>query len=830
MKTSPPRIPSALFLLVALAFHASAAVSDFTRTATPNWNCREGVTHVTYAKSASARAWIFKFDLAKGYRLRAWLGDTGANGANRATLGEMAEAMSSAGAVPVAGINGDYFRTDSDIARPTGLTIAESRVAHGGWNVGNSTDYCYIAALADGNLYHGKLDCAAGYGGGNPAFSWQVNALGRKVRNAIRTNYQNYPVRAGAINPVGGGNSDDGYVFSTTIGNYQSRNYYWRTLVGIGTNAVGVATNLVLFTSQASAAFPDVDAYRMMIDEGCSEVGELDGGGSAQMWAESGADAVFIGSTTAHGGYVMNPRDTNPIRALANGLFVLPPRSAPDPVAIGSGTYPTLDEALCAVAPGETIDLIGTAPLAADAAFPTNCTLRSAAADPRSVAVSVASPAALADAAGSVAASVTLRNVAFRAGDLYLAPPSGTTLADALASGDWRRWCALGGLVGAAGHDFTNGTVRVTFAECDAATATAGYALELTLRTLSGGVVARTSLALSGAGAYDFALSPLSPGTVYLYEATLVEPATGAAVEGSPVASGTFVASGDGTWFRADASHSSGGAWVGSAPPVVDGAFAMTNAAPPSGGVAAEVPYAFAAMQRKDGTVKAEAVVDVAGGPVEEARFRQRVAAVAADPPAGMLAIVEQEDGAVAWWGLSGPAVSATPLHGHTPDPGRPYRYIVEISGVAGERKVSYLVQETGDGAAAPVRLCDASGTYWLPSPATGSTAGQMEFLGQGRVASLAGAVLAGDVAEVAGVGYPTLASALAAAGTTGSVRLLGDATLDADDLPPATYGALDPNGFDLVIYDGTNTATFDPETGLIAILAPSKATVIMVF
>ena len=42
MKTSPPRIPSALFLLVALAFHAPASVSDFTRTATPNWNGREG--------------------------------------------------------------------------------------------------------------------------------------------------------------------------------------------------------------------------------------------------------------------------------------------------------------------------------------------------------------------------------------------------------------------------------------------------------------------------------------------------------------------------------------------------------------------------------------------------------------------------------------------------------------------------------------------------------------------------------------------------------------------------------------------------------------------
>ena len=44
--------------------------------------------------------------------------------------------------------------------------------------------------------------------------------------------------------------------FSTTIGNYQSRNYYWRTLVGIGTNGVGVAPNLQSSAMRHEQDFP----------------------------------------------------------------------------------------------------------------------------------------------------------------------------------------------------------------------------------------------------------------------------------------------------------------------------------------------------------------------------------------------------------------------------------------------------------------------------------------------------------------------------------------------------------------------------------------------
>ncbi|MBP5544642.1 MAG: phosphodiester glycosidase family protein, partial [Kiritimatiellae bacterium] len=368
------------FAAVLAAASATAAVSDFTRTEVSDWNGREGVTFVRWSKGGTPRGFAFAFDLSKGYRFKAWHGAANTNGTATASVGDMAEALSAAGETPIAGINGDYFDNSGiAVSHTSGMTISDSRVSFPGWNASPSTAFCYIAGLADGNLHHGKVDCIPGYDGGNPAASWLVNAMGRHIRNAVRTNYQNYPVSAGSINPVGGGNSNNGYDFSTTIGNYQSRNNYWRTLVGIGTNAVGIATNLVIFTSDPSGSggFPDVDAYQMMIDLGCNEVGELDGGGSATMWAESGPDAVFRGATTAHGGYVMMPRDTSP-RKVGNGIFVMPPDPRPQTIEVATGNfYTTLEEALEARAPNEYV-LIHAATIASDAVLGRAFRLRNA--------------------------------------------------------------------------------------------------------------------------------------------------------------------------------------------------------------------------------------------------------------------------------------------------------------------------------------------------------------------------------------------------------------------------------------------------------------------
>lgn len=144
-----------------------------------------------------------------------------------------------------------------------------------------------------------------------------MTANGRKIRNAVRTNYCNYPVKGGRINPVG--TSTGGAVYPTTIGNMQHRTQYPRPLIGIGTNGVGVATNLVLFLNDGrqdgwSINFPDTDSAQIMIDEGCNEVGEFDGGGSAAMWAAFGPDSVYnyAKSGTAHGNYVNRPSGGSP--------------------------------------------------------------------------------------------------------------------------------------------------------------------------------------------------------------------------------------------------------------------------------------------------------------------------------------------------------------------------------------------------------------------------------------------------------------------------------------------------------------------------------------
>ncbi len=299
------------------AFAAGAGVADFTRAETRNWNGCDGVRHVKWTKSGGAVAHAFAFDLSKGYRLRAWYGATDQSGANKATVGDMAGALAFRdGVSPVAGINGDYFDTGVTAAHPTGLHVSEGNLLWtGNYDENWVWGCCFLAEMPDGNLYHGKLARAGGNTTGDPARAGHLAANGRKVRNAIRTNYCNYPVRGGVINAVLGESSPSS-LFPTTIGNKQSRTTYSRTLVGIGTNTLGVATNLVLFSSKASysSTFPDVDAYQMMIDLGCNEVGELDGGGSATIWAG--------------GEYVSYEGDWGSPRAVANAIFVMPPSAA----------------------------------------------------------------------------------------------------------------------------------------------------------------------------------------------------------------------------------------------------------------------------------------------------------------------------------------------------------------------------------------------------------------------------------------------------------------------------------------------------------------------
>ena len=233
----------------------------------------------------------------------------------------------------------------------------------------------------DRRYAHGKPVRTDGKTSGFVAHGYDlVTADGRKIRNAVRTNWCNYPVKEGQINPVNENYATVGKV-EGTIGNYQSRTQYPRVMIGYGTNEVDGAQHeiVAMFVNDGRQAdwsygVTDVDAAQMMIDEGCWEVGEFDGGGSAAFWAASGPDSVYPRDTTANGGYLNLPSDGYP-RKDANGIFMLAPTDAPATVTIGANWYYDLDEALWAVAPGETITVTNATTLTGTNIFFTSCTL-----------------------------------------------------------------------------------------------------------------------------------------------------------------------------------------------------------------------------------------------------------------------------------------------------------------------------------------------------------------------------------------------------------------------------------------------------------------------
>ena len=327
-----------------LTLPALAAVSDYVRTETPNYNGYEGATLVTWVKSTSplGRAWALKFDMTKGFRLRCHYAST------QMPVGRMGEAIAAEGETPIAGINGDYFYNKN----PTGAVIEDSRLVYRGQDGNASMWMQFFGETADHELFLGKLARLDGLTTGNPSNGYDFAYKGKKVRNAQRVNWANYPVHNGRINPVNedwpSGSTDHSLVKANTIGNYQPRETYPRTMIGYGTNELGHAM-LVLFVSDGrqstwSAGVSDVDSAQMMIDEGCIEAGECDGGGSATCWAGSK-------------GYLNKPSDGSP-RSISSGFFVLAPKERTVAAQIGEYGYETLSEASAAARPGESVERV----------------------------------------------------------------------------------------------------------------------------------------------------------------------------------------------------------------------------------------------------------------------------------------------------------------------------------------------------------------------------------------------------------------------------------------------------------------------------------------
>ena len=692
--------------VLALAAPASASTADFTPTVVRNWNGREGVTFVRYVSKDSSKVYAsaFAFDLSKGYRLKAWLGDTNLPGAIPVAVGAMAEAIyASEGVAPVAGINGDYFDTSASYARPTGLVISDSDLVSTGFGRASLTANCYIAETGDHSLYHGKFDCVEGLAyGGQPTASWQLNARGHKVRNAIRTNYCNYPVKGGAINPVGSSSGES--AFPTTIGNMQSRDYYYRTLVGIGTNAVGVATNLVLFSNTVyngvlgigDSPFSDVDAYQIMIDLGCNEVGELDGGGSATIWSESCSSLqnFFKGGTTAHGGYVNEYRDSSP-RAVACGIFVMPPSATPDAVALNDAdTYPDMAEAMLAAVPGDSLTVLG--------------------AKPRH---------------GTVVAGANGDRIAI----------------------EWAPDIVFGGIADSAGDARTNGVVTVRVAETGTHLPN-GCKLRLAVSVLNGATLGVIDRTLDGPGDYAFdtagVIDPAAFGDDLLFDCTVVllDP-NGDPIASAATAQGSLRLADDAAWFSADTATGTvkGGAWA-VAPRVLQGAA-------PSAPVWSIQPThgaAFAANTTRDGLVRISTTLHQHGG-YPESELPGLLAEAIASGRRAALVSVEEPDGSVSLRGLAlvSGAPAWVPLEGATLDPDADIAATIDLDLTGDTPSVSYLVGVTGDPPAGTAsvqqqglfRLRSASGAVWLPALGASAVplAGGVSFGGLAEVAAFAG-------------------------------------------------------------------------------------------
>ena len=688
-----------LVTVLALAFTAKASTSDFSRTTVPNWNGREGVTFVRYVSKDSSKVYgsAFVFDLSKGYRLRAWLGASNQPNCAPASVGAMAEAIcASEGVAPIAGINGDYFDTSASYARPTGMVISDSELVSTGFGRVSLTANCYLAETGDHNLHHGKLDCVEGLAyGGQPTASWQLNARGKKVRNAIRTNYCNYPVKGGAINPVGSSSGES--AFSTTIGNMQSRDYYYRTLVGIGTNAVGVATNLVLFSNTVyngvlgigESPFADVDAYQIMIDLGCNEVGELDGGGSATIWSESctSLQNFFKGGTTAHGGYVNEYRDSSP-RQVACGIFVMPPPTTPDTIAVnGVNTYPDMAEAMRTLVPGDTV---------------------------RQLTGGKRSAVAVDDGNGGIAL-------------------------------EWDPDIVYGCVstsVGGDGTSATNGVVMAKIAEVNADFGNGAF-LRLTLFDATNAVLGTIDRPFTGVGAYTFdtadavAPSAFGEGMYFPFTIALLD-GTGAPVATAPMTAGLLRLAAEHPWFSAVAAtdEAVGGDWIAK-PTLSGGAWRVRTGEPAA---------VFEAMSGRGGIPRVEIALRQFGGYAEE-ELPALLSEAVAEGLRGAIVSVDNPDGTASLRGLArvGGSPAWVALQGVAFEPGDEIVAAMECDLTGATPMVSYLagVVSAGGAGVSPVlcRLQSPSGTFWLEAagPAATNLAGSVSMEGRLEIASFNG-------------------------------------------------------------------------------------------
>ena len=312
----------------------------------------------------------------------------------------------------------------------------------------------------------------------------------------------------------------------------------------------------------------------------------------------------------------------------------------------------------------------------------------------------------------------------------------------------------------AAGFDYTNCVVTVT-------NATAGATLTLTATASDGTTTTATAAAdVNGEATFDIATAP---GVAYDYAITS---------EGDIVATGGFLAGGwdaGGTWFSASAASGAsvvaGGAWretpeVSGSRYVVDGTadFALGSEATAAGSgrlVSIDFDYSF------DSFCDEEGLSDGGGETV-----------------GGIVAAVNANGDGV--WMAYGPGGWTTLYGDVAPAKGQGYIVRVEADLTANQPRVRYEVSADGGVTFAPLYADERQAERWMPGARSAATLSGVGFDGQGAVASFHGALANANVAEADGVGYASLADAVAAA--TNSIVLLTNATWPTNT-PVGTVG-----------------------------------------
>ena len=333
----------------------------------------------------------------------------------------------------------------------------------------------------------------------------------------------------------------------------------------------------------------------------------------------------------------------------------------------------------------------------------------------------------------------------------------------------------------AAGFDWTNRVITVTGAQ-------AGKTVTLSVTGGDGTPVEYTATADSN-GSATFNVQT-DPGASYTYT---VEQ------EGAAPASGTFASGswkGSGTWFAGAVENgapvASGGNWVGELT-VAEGGNAF----------AGDASFALNADAVETGSNRFVRVdFDIVSGPFcSEANLGHEEGALF-----GCIGAVACSDGN-AWFSYDGAEWQR--LYGdYTLAENTAYIVRAEVDLAQGEKgSVRYYVSENNGASFVP--LFTESGAVWIPCTTADSRAVKsLTAKGTTAVSSVGGSLMGADVAEADGVGYESLADAIAAA--TNSLALLTNVTWPTDT--PVGSVAIDRGGFELqgVTIDASGNAVVE--------------------